>query len=135
MRKFSKLFLKARVYILIAPTVLWITGASMNQAVLIANGGKFPVIVNDKLANETQTEGLFGGKVDNPFHVDEDGYMDDELHCRMTAETHLNWLADYINLRTGIYSPGDMLLELSEFLAAYSLLVWVTLALKDYSAA
>lgn len=88
----------------------------MNQAVIVANGGKFPVMVNERSAK------YFGFEADG---------MSDIIHCRMTGETKLNFLADYINLRTAILSPGDLLLELADWLSKASGAVWGVLVLGD----
>ena len=92
----------------------------MNQAVLVANGGKFPVMVNDRNAD------FFGLKPD--------GYMD-ETHYRMSRETKLNWLADFINLKTRILSPGDMLIMLGDSLWSYMAAIWSVLLVGDVARA
>ena len=90
-------------------------GAGMNQSVFIANGGKFPVMINERHAESFGHEGEFF----------------DDLHCFMTNKTHLNFLADYINLHTTIKSPGDLLVELGDFLAGYSLAIWMTVVVME----
>lgn len=107
----AALLLKAKLYILLAPFAITMTGAGMNQVVLYANGGKFPVMMNERIAHRQEIQY---------------GLMDD-IHCLMTDRTHLNFLADYINLHVVIMSPGDVLIELGEMIAAYSLVVWGTL--------
>src|SRR4051812_41957359 len=84
----SLLLFKAKLVILAIPLLATITGAGMNQAVLIANGGKFPVMINE----------VWTAKLDGEFL--------DDYHCRMTAQTHLNFLADYITFHTVVMSPG-----------------------------
>jgi len=51
--------------------------------------------------------------------------MIDDTHCLMTSKTHLNFLADVFDRGNGIYSIGDFLLSLSEWLGAFSLAIWV----------
>jgi hypothetical protein len=61
--------------------------------------------------------------------VDAAGFLDD-IHVAMTSATHLNWLADIFDFKDGIYSPGDMLLELAEFLWSFAPIVWCTLIIR-----
>ncbi len=118
MRKLARLFAKAKLYILVAPTCLFLLGAAMNQAVLIVNGDKFPVMLNNK-------------GISSYHDFDPATGMIDDIHCIMTSTTRLNWLADYIDLRDAHYSPGDLLLELSYALAIYSSVVWATLMIAE----
>jgi hypothetical protein len=54
--------------------------------------------------------------------------MIDDTHCiMMTAQTHLNFLADIFDLGHGIYSVGDLLLWAGEDLKGYCLLTWILL--------
>lgn len=118
MKRLLNLIIAARLYLLMVPTALFYAGAGMNQAVLVANGGKFPVMVNDRAI------AFFGGE-------DEHGMMD-VVHCRMTDETRLNALADWINLKATVMSPGDLLIALGEYLGQFSTAVWGILVLSDY---
>jgi len=60
---------------------------------------------------------------------EDDGMLDD-VHCVMTSKTHLNFLADVFDLKEAIYSVGDFLLMLGEWLWSFVPIVWVTLILK-----
>ena len=52
------------------------------------------------------------------------GYIDD-THVIMTKQTHLNFLADVFDLKSdGIYSVGDFMLMLGEWLWAFAPFVW-----------
>lgn len=80
-----------------------------NQAVLLANGGKFPVSINAHRQNGFS---------------DADGYLDD-VHIVMTSHTHLNVLADIFDFkRQGIESVGDALIDLGAWLCAFAPFVW-----------
>lgn len=108
-----KAFKKAKLYILAIPFLLILLGAAANQAVVAANHDTFPVMVNDaRLANDGIN--CANGKV----------CMIDQIHSVMTPSTHLNFLADWIDLQSAIYSPGDLLLMLGDFLLKYAPLVW-----------
>lgn len=103
-----------RIWVLALPLGLILTGAGMNQAVVIANHGKFPVMENPRLVDNN-----------NP---DKNG-MTDELHCLMTPQTHLNWLADVFDLQSDILSPGDLFIQLGEYMWPIAKIVWLTLLL------
>lgn len=118
MKSILSLFMAARLWLLAAPLAFTFVGTWSNQAVLAANGGKFPVMLNSRAA-----KGSFGP-------VDQDGMMD-ETHCLMTKDTHLNWLGDFYNLHTHIYSPGDLMLWLGETTLSYAVVVWGTLLISD----
>lgn len=112
----AAVFITARVWMLVLPSAVYYSGFFMNQAVLVANSGKFPVLISDRQA-----------KV---WEFDNEG-MKDNAHCRMTRETRLNWLADWVNLQKVVYSPGDILLSLGALMNQFAGVIWATLAIKD----
>lgn len=111
-------FARTRLYLLLIPLALSGLGFSLNEVVIVANGGKFPVMVNASEDKYIEPNGFF---------------KDDDTHCRMTAGTHMNWLADYI--RPGpdapIMSVGDLFIEFGSFLSDYSLVAWATAMIID----
>lgn len=108
-----------RIWILATPFLLVLLGAGSNQLVLAANHDKFPVMVNERKTAQ--------------LAPDAHGIIDDEAHCVMTSETHLNFLADWIDMRTAIYSPGDLILEAGIYTQDWAALVWgAVLALALY---
>lgn len=112
-RFFSRLTIMLRVtalWVILLPVCVSFLGAASNQAVLIANHDKFPVMVNGtKLA-------VFGGSTP-------DGMMDD-THCVMTKYTRLNLLADVFDFRDSIKSVGDLLIEFGGWLWGFAPFVW-----------
>lgn len=116
LKQLVSLLVASRLYLLAFPYLTFGVGAAMNQAVLVANGGKFPVQVNDRAAKY--------------FGFEKDG-MSDNVHCRMTNKTRLNFLADWINLKTAILSPGDLLIILGDWLTGSTKAVWAALILGD----
>ena len=109
---------KTSLYLLAVPALCFFLGAASNQAVLIANHDRFPVMLND-----TKTA-IFADKLNSEeipsliYHsIVKDG-MIDETHCLMTPQTHLNILADVFDLGS-IYSVGDFLLILADWLWAF----------------
>ena len=133
----KKLLTFAHLWILVLPWFLSFTGALSNQLVLAANHDRFPVLLNEhKLRDFENAESerneirdirsLLGDSVQQL----DDGMLDD-VHCVMTDQTHLNFLADWIDLHTETCSPGDLLLNIGDYLGTYSFWVWFALVLSD----
>ncbi len=59
-----------------------------------------------------------------PVIAPDGAIMMDETHCLMTDKTHLNFLADVIDLHSQILSVGDLSLELGEWMWMYAPVVW-----------
>jgi Family of unknown function (DUF5317) len=91
-----------------------LTGAAMNQIVIAANGHAMPVAMNPK------TEEMLA--------PDKNG-MSDRRHCKMTPDTHLWILGDWVDMGDEIDSPGDMLMVFSAFLSPYIFGAWFILCL------
>jgi|SRR5580765_6348117 len=109
-------FVKATlIWILAVPYMIWQLGNLSNQAVLIANHGKFPVMINETQATEYPTGML------------------DSYHCLMTKDTHLNALGDIFEIVDNEHSSvGDVFLDLGNDLQPYTQLVWLCLFLAKY---
>lgn len=113
MKALIGIFFALRLHLLAISPALFLAGAALNQSVLIANGDKFPVMMNDKRAA-----------------IYPDGYMD-ELHVVMTPETKLNWLGDIIDLHNRTESVGDVALQLGWILLPYFIGAWLALTIRD----
>ena len=100
------------LWILLLPLSCTLIGAGSNQAVLIANGDRFPVLINATKLKE------------HDIDDSKDGMVGDDVHCVMTKATHLNFLADIFDFHDAIYSIGDLLLELGEWLWVFCPFVW-----------
>jgi hypothetical protein len=109
------------LWLVLAPIGIFSLGAASNQMVLIANHDKFPVMLNEQKANLHDKDGV-------PL-IDSYGMMD-EVHCLMTKDTHLNALADIFDFREAIYSVGDGLIELGEWLSTFMSFVWAGLVIR-----
>jgi hypothetical protein len=59
--------------------------------------------------------------------------MMDDVHCIMSKSNHLKFLADWINLRTTIYSPGDELILLGVYFWWYAPYTWIVLVVREMS--
>jgi hypothetical protein len=109
------------IWILLIPYALHITGAILNDLVMFANGGRFPVMYNPaRQWNRADANGML-----------------DKTHCIMTSKTHLNLLADVIDRNEqGISSIGDILIDAGETFSSSCTVIWFTivvLRLKDDS--
>ena len=126
------------LWILLAPYIVTGLGAASNQAVLIANHDKFPVMVNavklDEYTGEPKIDivtvltGTPSVETEKPKPTDAT-YIDD-VHIVMTSDTHLNALADIFDFHSAIYSIGDGLLMLGEWLSGFCPMVFLALVFK-----
>lgn len=125
--------------IAILPFVLIILGSVLNQIVMLANGSMFPVKANPVRAaviiNHYNEHNALNG-IDMPMfpiEVSKSYLLYDTIHCQMTKDTHLNFLADWIDTDDGIESIGDVLIDLGNGLVIHKywfILVTVLLYLK-----
>jgi hypothetical protein len=95
------------LYILLVPVGLIVLGAALNQAVMIANGDTFPVLVNSVKS---------GGQLP--------GSMLDNIHSVMSSGSRLRFLGDIFDFGP-IESIGDLLIELGSWLWSYAPAVWM----------
>lgn len=130
---------KTALWIIAVPMLVYALGAGSNQLVLAVNKDRFPVMWNEyKVAEYAMVIARVAQDPEVPAEVSlqakfalealmEGGYID-ERHVVMTSKTHLNFLADWIDM--GItYSPGDMLLYLGEYGMEYSGAIWLVIVL------
>lgn len=133
-------------YLIFVPVLLFLLGAMSNQAVLIANWGKFPVMLNEREIREMQQpvdrniwKSILGGNdfsaldtvvVIPDTQLDEQSQFLDDVHSIMGHNSRLKWLADYLSIGNDIFSPGDLFLMLSEYLMSFSFPMWLGLILR-----
>ena len=134
-------------YLIAIPLLAIGIGAASNQAVLIANGGKFPVQVNA----EEQAKLCVAPKADADYalpsaHRQEPaepsapdmntcangGEYLDEVHTIMNSQSHLKAFADIFNLGAATYSIGDFLLILGEWMWGWSCIAWCVLVIRKF---
>ena len=119
---------RTSLYILAIPVLFTFLGAASNQSVLIMNHDTFPVMVNAKTLQEMteprEQKSINFNKPQPAFETD-DAVMLDEVHCAMTPNTHLNFLADIFDMKDAIYSIGDFSLMLGEWFWAFAPFVFV----------
>ena len=126
------------VWFLLAPWIVSSVGAASNQIVLIANHDTFPVMVNPVKLSQIRAPreqddlvtSIFGKPRPAPRVTVEDENMIDSVHCVMTNDTRLNFLADIFDLKEAIYSVGDFGLMLGDWMWTFMPFVWATLILK-----
>lgn len=133
-------FLKrTALWIIAVPLLVFCLGTAMNQAVLVANHDRFPVMWNTYKAAHYEMEIQKAVETaDDPDKAEQaafdleglrHGYLDD-THCLMDESTHLNFLADWIDFQTATYSPGDLILELGDSGLTYAPFIWAALAIR-----
>jgi hypothetical protein len=125
------------LYLIAVPMLLMFMGTASNQAVLIANGDRFPVMANEvrlaEFCNPSPIDALLAQKffpeVSNACTATG---MLDSTHEIMTPKTHLNFLADIFDMHTAIFSIGDFLLMLGEWAWDISVIAWLALVLRKF---
>jgi hypothetical protein len=61
---------------------------------------------------------------------EQEGFLDD-THVVMTSHTHLNLLADRIDVRTeGIESVGDILIDLGDYTWQFAPIIWGVVVIR-----
>lgn len=103
-------FRRLKLWIIAIPLLLILLGIASNQAVIIANHDKFPVMFNG-----LNGSGIAVGQL----------LPDDPIHCMMGPSTHLNFLADIFDFHDGLYSIGDGLLYTGLWLWKYTPAIWI----------
>jgi len=124
-----KFLRKTSLYILAVPVLIFGLGCFSNQVVLWANHDKFPVMWNEyKVAQEAlvieHDTHSKDPKVAEQAKFDLEALVDygfiDDTHCVMTSKTHLNFLADIVDLKSATYSIGDGLLIFGEWMFPFA---------------
>jgi Family of unknown function (DUF5317) len=115
-------FRSTMLWILAAPIAIGFIGAASNQAVLIANHDRFPVLLNAVGLQHAIESGI--------VVTGDDIIMIDETHCVMTSKTRLNFLADIFDFHSEWVSVGDMLLDLSDWLWHFCPAIWFALVIR-----
>ena len=151
----KKLFKIPYWYLIAAPFLSLVLGVASNQAVLIANHDKFPVLVNEEklhshfcapadASNDLAADivkALTGkdlpkvaakSMTPDPYTCSNGGEFLDDTHIIMTKKTHLNALADVFDLKDAIYSIGDFLIMLGEWIFSWAPLAWLVLVLRKH---
>jgi len=137
-----KLLQKVPYWQLIAvPLLLLFIGAASNQAVLIANGDKFPVLINQEQIVQACTPAVDKSPFDSMPLVTPSvdintcangGEFLDDSHVIMTSKSHLNILADIFDFHDATYSIGDLLMMLGSWMRGWSFVAWVVLVIRKF---
>ena len=138
-------------YLIAIPLLLTFMGAASNQAVLIANGDTFPVMVNPvaKAAHCRSTEMADIIKAITqvapptivekpkalraqpaPIACGAGGEYLDDVHVVMNSQSRLKFMADVFDMHDGIYSIGDFALILGDWIWSWSVFAWLVLAVR-----
>ena len=120
-------------YLLAIPVLLFGLGIMSNQAVLVANHGKFPVMMNaawmDKYCSLKQADPEEIADIP-AIACAKGGEMIDEVHSVMGPNSHLKVLADIFPLGRAIYSIGDGFIYLGDWLMSFAPIAWLALVLR-----
>ena len=130
-------------YLIAIPLLLTFMGAASNQAVLIANGDTFPVMVNaekiQKWCAPVEDADPLAAIIHAITHQPAPdlnscaggGVFLDGVHTIMQPKDHLKFLADIFDLGS-IYSIGDFGIILGRWMWDWSLSAWVVLVLRKF---
>lgn len=128
LRKFPYLWLIA------VPVLSIFLGAASNQVVLVANHGKFPVMINDAfyakfctIPPDADPELI---AMIPPIACLKGGQMIDEVHSIMGPNSHLKLLSDIFPLGDAIYSVGDGLINFGSWMLTFSPIAWLFLTMR-----
>jgi hypothetical protein len=145
-------------YLIAIPLLLTLIGAASNQAVLIANGDKFPVLVNDEkltsMCAPSDASNALAAAIAKalgnakPSHVvpkptvklsapdynscSNGGEFIDDTHTIMTGQSRLKPLADIFDMKQAIYSVGDFFLIASDWMWDWAVLAWLVLVIREF---
>lgn len=108
---------KTLFYILAIPLLFTVLGAASNQLVLWANHDTFPVLINEAKVKKYDAE-------EGTVTLSDGTVMLDFTHCVMSKRTHLNFLADVIDVGD-IMSVGDILLELGGWTGTFAPFIFI----------
>ena len=120
-------------YLLVIPILLYSLGVVSNQVVLIANHGKFPVLLNEaKLTKFCPSPDEIDPKYRKIACASDGsgGKYIDLTHVVMDDTSRLKLLSDVIDLHSEIVSIGDVLIFLGDFLGGILPVMWLGLILR-----
>jgi hypothetical protein len=131
-------------YLIAIPLLSFGLGAASNQAVLIANGDKFPVMVNAEKIQKWCAPAIDADPLSalirhimhtetakDPNSCTNGGVFLDGVHTIMRPKDHLKFLADIFDLGS-IYSIGDFGIILGSWMWDWSLIAWVVLVIRKF---
>lgn len=122
-------------YLIAIPVLLTSMGIASNQAVLVANHGKFPVMLNQTWKDHFCRLGPDEDASDYiPASCKVGGEMLDDVHSVMGPNSHLKVLADIFPLGHDIFSIGDGFISLGLWLLSFTPIAWLFLTLKKLAA-
>jgi len=131
---FSKLRKFPYWYLIAIPVLSIFLGSASNQAVKVANHGKFPVMINQSFYSEfcvippdADPELVATIPASSCY---KGGDMLDKEHSIMGPNSHLKALADIFPLGDSIYSVGDGFINFGEWMLTFSPLAWLFLTVR-----
>jgi hypothetical protein len=130
-------------YLIAIPLLFTFLGAASNQLVLIANGDRFPVLVNQEQITKSCTPDSKTPEPDyfsilgpvtrvDPYACSNGGEFLDDTHVIMTDQSHLKILADIFDMHAATYSIGDFLLMLGSWMRDWAGIAWIVLVIRKF---
>lgn len=130
-------------YLWAVPALAIFLGAASNQFVLIANHGKFPVMMNeaqvvhfcaatpeqDEFSTKRPRFSVLKTSVDFTS-CSHGGQFIDQVHSVMGPNSRLKAMSDILNLKDGIYSIGDIGIILGSWLFSFTPIAWTVLTVR-----
>ncbi len=118
-------------WLIVLPLLLTGLGIASNQSVLIANHGKFPVMMSEgNMAKYCTADTADDVALAPAVSCLRGGQMIDEVHSVMGSNSHLKALSDIIPLGQAIYSVGDGLITLGFWLLSFTPIAWLFLTIR-----
>ena len=112
-------------WLLVSPFLIYAFGSFLNVLVITANKGIMPVMLAP-----TFLAHFIEGVVLQP------GDMIDDFHRVMLHTDHLKFLADWIQIPhlNATYSPGDIFIDIGDYLIRPAMGAWLALLWRDHNA-
>lgn len=107
-------------YLIVLPIFFLFFGSFLNVFVMAINHNQMPVLMP-------------GASALVPGSCDPAEFVGDIQHSCMTVSTHIKFLADWIFIKSGVASVGDMFIYLGEFLFLPALYIWIAFVIKDHN--
>lgn len=118
-------------YLIAIPLLMFSMGVASNQLVLVANHGKFPVMINEVTQEEMCTADVDIDPDSIPSNAcDKGGQFLDGTHSIMGPNSHLKILSDIFPLGGAVFSIGDAFIFLGEWLLSFTPAMWLALTIR-----
>lgn len=122
-------------YLVAIPVLTFCLGVASNQVVLVANHGKFPVMINEVTQEKFCTPSPDINPASIPRNAcEKGGQFMDETHSVMGENSHLKVLSDIFPLGKQVYSIGDGFIFLGDWMLSFGPAMWLGLTIRKLAA-